>query len=400
MKILVMAQSLTGGGAERVASLWIRGFVEQQHKVGLVMYHRPNSKETYPIPDGVARYYIGNWLAHKLHRRCYIDTYFVRKLREIVLDFRPDLIIGVLHPWAEWARKATKGMGILIINTEHNAFERPADFPLSKRERRRKYVWNKRYDHVTVLNEADKACVEGVLLNVSVLPNPLAFQPASLIPEKQNIILAAGRLSVWASKGFDILIAAWGQVAPKHKEWCLQIAGTGKEKDKEAIMEMIEYAGVLRQTTLLGYVEDMLPIYQRSAVFALSSRYEGFGMVLIEAMSQGCACVACDYKGRQKEIITNDNEGIICPTEDVESLANALERLITDETFRQKLQQGAISRSHYYSLDNTMKRWDTILSEKVLVKNRPLGGGKIVRQSVVPHFSQANKLWLVRRRCA
>ena len=94
----------------------------------------------------------------------------------------------------------------------------------------------------------------------------------------------------------------------------------------------------------------------------MSSRYEGFGMVLIEAMSQGCACIACDYKGRQSEIIQNDSQGIICPVEDVDSLASAIERMILDKSYREKCQYNAIERSKFYSLDNTMDRWETIIN--------------------------------------
>lgn len=113
----------------------------------------------------------------------------------------------------------------------------------------------------------------------------------------------------------------------------------------------------------------MLPIYQRSSIFVLSSRYEGFGLVLIEAMSQGCACVACDYKGRQSEILEDGKDGIVCSTESVEDLKKSIEKMISDKELREKYQNRAIERAEYYSIDNTMIRWENLL-QKIKVYKR------------------------------
>ena len=119
--------------------------------------------------------------------------------------------------------------------------------------------------------------------------------------------------------------------------------------------------------------------------FVLSSRYEGFGLVLIEAMSQGCAPVACDYKGRQREIINPSsvfpqgeeelsdavsggcvcNNGILCEPDNAEQLAVAIARMISDDKYRMSVQQNAISRSRYYSIENTIDRWEQLLNKVI-----------------------------------
>lgn len=384
-KILIMVHNLTGGGAERVAALWAKGFVDRGYDVGMVLNCYKDTPITYKVPDAVRMYNIvGNkqiaWIANKLHRRLNIDTYYIRRLRSILEDFKPDVAIGVLQPWAEWARRASKGMKIKIVNTEHNSFERPDNVQLTSKQHAQKYVWNKRYDHVTVLTEADYHFLENTLNNVSVLPNPLAFEPVVCVPKKQNIILAAGRLDAWYYKGFDILIQAWSRIAQNHPTWVLQIAGDG-EKGMKYLQSLAEECDVVNQINFIGYQSDMLPIYQRSSIFTLSSRYEGFGMVLIEAMSQGCAPIACDHHGRQGEIITREDEGILCPVEDAESLGKAMERMINDEKYRSKVQANAIKRSKFYSLDNIMDKWEMIL-ESINVNTesmdkimKPINGG-------------------------
>lgn len=363
MKILIMVHSLTGGGAERVAALWATGFVERGYEVGMVLNCSENTPITYKVPDTIKIYRLHSWLANKLHRKLGFDYYYVWHLRRFVKDFQPDVIIGVLQPWAEWARKAVRGMDIPIVNTEHNSFERPESAPMSKEVSKKKFGWNKNYSHITVLTQADKECIFEYKEKVTVLPNPLAFQPAEQMPEKEKVILAAGRMDAWHYKGFDLLIRAWGKVAKNHPDWKLQIVGNSKGEGREYLQRIAEEEGLGGQLEFLGYQEDMLPVYQRSSVFVLSSRYEGFGMVLIEAMSQGCAPIACDYKGRQKDIITSDEEGIICPVEDIKALVQAMRKLIEDDAYRRHVQQKAIERSEYYSLEHIMDRWDNIFRQ-------------------------------------
>ena len=366
-----MVHNLTGGGAERVASLWANGFCDRGYDVGLVFDCRRDTPITYTVPESVNKYNVyGNrvsgWIANKVLRVLHIDLYYVFRLRRIFRKFKPDIVIGVIQPWAEWARKASKGLNIKIINTEHNSFERPQDAlynPMTKRLYKEKYEQNRHYDHVTLLTEADKRCVDGILENVSVLPNPLTYKPVDAVPKKEKIILAAGRLDAWHAKGFDLLIKAWGDIADLYPEWRLQIAGDSMGDGKRYLERLAAQTGVSNRVEFIGYQSDMLPVYRRSAIFVMASRYEGFGMVLIEAMSQGCACVACDYKGRQREIITSDDEGLISPAEDIGSLGKAIRKLIDDSDYRDKIQRNGIERAKYYELDNIMDMWNDIFRQ-------------------------------------
>jgi len=85
--------------------------------------------------------------------------------------------------------------------------------------------------------------------------------------------------------------------------------------------------------------------------------------VLIEAMSQGCACVACDYKGRQKEIITSEKQGLTCEPENIEELANAILSLIQDKNKREEIGKNAIIRSMDFSIDRIMEKWENIFQK-------------------------------------
>ena len=365
MRILIMVHNLTGGGAERAAALWAKGFVDRGHTVGMILNCKKNTPVTYEVPENVKIYNVYNFLASRIQIKFGINYFHIYKVRAIINEFNPDVAIGVMQPWAEIARKATIGGNTIIIHTDHSTLDLPEYAPKAKKKRLKyRYSHNNNYP-ITVLTNADKEWVKGIFKNVSVLPNPIAFEPVNDIPQKDNIILAAGRLDGWHTKGFDLLIKAWGAIAKDYPDWKLQIAGKGKSKSREYLQSIADDYNLNSQIEFLGYKDDMAPIYQRSSIFVLSSRYEGFGMVLIEAMSQGCAPIACNYKGRQREIITSENEGIICPVDDEQSISIAIRKMIENKSYRVLTQQNAIERSKNYNLDNIMERWTTILKANI-----------------------------------
>ena len=175
------------------------------------------------------------------------------------------------------------------------------------------------------------------------------------------MILAAGRVDNWHYKGFDVLLRAWGRIAQDFHDWTLEIAGVYKDPQTRIYLDSVaQEADIKDRLHYLGFQDDMQSLFQRSSVFVLSSRYEGFGLVLIEAMSQGCACVACDYNGRQREIITSRNEGVLCLPDSVDDLAQSLRKVLSDDDYRYDIQRGGLKRSEYYSVGHIVSMWENL----------------------------------------
>ena len=250
------------------------------------------------------------------------------------------------------------------------------------------------------------------------MPNPLFLKPIDNIIQKERIVLAAGRIDGWHVKGFDVLIKSWKKIQDLNdsvnnddnlRDWWLKIAGTGKKESFEYLTNLLPDGGWVFNDNdndddndnnddnnddnlkdwgwksekyhieFLGFQKDIESLYKKSEIFVLSSRYEGFGLVLIEAMSQGCACVACDYKGRQKEILCPDGQvfhvqslnsrmeicenGILCEPDNIESLTQGLAKMIEDDKYRKQVQLKAIERSRYYDMEHTMDRWEEFLQK-------------------------------------
>lgn len=373
MKIAICVHNLTGGGAERVAALWAIGFSREGHQV-LFILNTNEFSQTYEIPQdcpikniGYKTY--GTSFIRLLRKivRFFSPHYYENKLARILEAERPDVVICVMHPWDIWVHNAMarQKWSIPVVLTEHNAFDRPDLPPI---EFKWKYESIKRSDYVTVLTDVDRKLIGEKLDRVAVLPNPLAFDPVKTIPKKDKIIFAAGRLDVMEVKGFDVLVKGWAKIAYKYPEWKLQIAGNGRPRSFSILQSIAEKECLNRtQFCLLGRCDNIIDYFQKSSIFVLSSRHEGFGLVLIEAMSQGCACIACDNGGRQKEIITNETEGLIISPGDVDAMADAIERLIKDAEYRLIVQNGGLKRASYYSLDNTMIRWNNIFNELKLL---------------------------------
>ena len=354
MKILVCVHNFNNGGAERVAALWINGFVQRGNAVKVLTCGKASTND-YDIPDDVQIENInpiGNLIARNCTR--------IACVRSILKSFTPDVVILIQKPWIWWITFAKIGLKIPVINTEHNAFERPPSAPMPWKIFFEKFYLNKVFSSVTVLTKADSRVIGSKIKHVYVMPNPLAFNPIDYIKERKKSILAMGRIDVGYTKGFDILIKAFAKV---DSGWSLQIAGAGRDENIIKYKKLAQEYGVENKVGFIGYVKDPVKLFRESSIFVLSSRFEGFGLVLIEAMSQGCACIACDYKGRQSEIVLDETMGLTCPTDDVEALAGCIKRLIDDDSYRESIRKKAVERSKDYSLDRIMDRWERIFKD-------------------------------------
>jgi len=386
MKILIVCSRLCYGGAERVAVLWANGFHRKGHEV--VMASNLFDPITYQLDDGIVIEKLVSFNQNRLKK--WLSSFV--NVRKLLKKYNPDVIIGVLATCSFISRVASVGLHIPVIATEHDSFERPASAPFSFWNRFSKFYLNKLYKHVTVLTYADRKAIGNRLKHVSVMPNPLFLEPVVDIPQKQNVILAVGRLDAWHVKGFDVLIKAWGKVNAKLKiengnlkslseGWKLQIAGAGSEKSLNYLKQLCKEYGVEDRVAFLGFINDPKKLYQDTSIFVLSSRYEGFGLVLIEAMSQGCACIACDYKGRQREILCPDGQvssfefqvsefetyenGICCEPDNIDALSLSIEKMITDNAYRESTRKKAVERSKYYAVDSTTDRWEVLIENLI-----------------------------------
>ena len=201
------------------------------------------------------------------------------------------------------------------------------------------------------------------LTNTIVIPNPLSFSPIeageydTTFKDRKNI-LACGRLNAHHVKGFDLLIESFAQIAYLYPDWDLDIAGTGinGKKDEEYLYSLLVKNGVEGRVHLIGFQSDMASVMKKHSIFALSSRSEGFGMVLTEAMAMGCACISFNLTG-PGEIIVDGIDGVLVENQNVKSFANALSTMIEDEEMRIKFGKRAIEDVRRFCAPKITDRW-------------------------------------------
>ena len=376
MKIGIVQVALSHGGAEQVGVMLANGLCQHGHNTFILT--DLNEPMVYRVNDNIHIYDFVGKKTNTLLK--WIKA--IKNIRHTIKEEKPDVMIGIMGLCTLVTYIACIGQNVPIVMTEHNSFERPDSAPMPLSLKIFKFWINKLYNNITVLTEADKKVIGKKLKNVTVMPNPLLLKPVNDISLKEKTVLAAGRIGAWYVKGFDLLIRAWARIVSSSKfqdsSWWLKIAGAGKQESFEYLMSILEdsdfkchvssdgqkiWRSEKYHIEFLGFQKDMESLYKKSEIFVLSSRYEGFGLVLIEAMSKGCAPIACDYKGRQREIIQDDSQGLCCEPDHVEGLADAIQKMMIDEDYRKYVQQNAVERSKFYELDHIISMWEDLLKK-------------------------------------
>jgi glycosyltransferase involved in cell wall biosynthesis len=263
------------------------------------------------------------------------------------------IVIATRPAWALLAAAAAPSDAIVVAQ-EHMHFH--AHRPALTRDIRRHYG---ELDALVVLTAADRADY-GALLGDRVvqIPDPVAVPPGGPSPLDAPVVVGAGRLT--RQKGFDLLIRAFAIVAQRHPSWTLQIYGGGPERP--ALERLIAEHRLQGTVQLLGPTRHLEEAFRDGSVFVLSSRFEGFGMVLVEAMRCGLPVVSFDCPRGPSDIITPGREGVLVPPEDVDALAAALGDLLADDARRRAYADAGLRRAHDFDAAAIGARWDALLA--------------------------------------
>ncbi len=254
--------------------------------------------------------------------------------------------------------------GVVLVAQEHNSIG-----SLVGDMRREVGEAYRGCDCVVLLTERDRLAYEqllqGARARVVAIPNAVTRLTGVPLPAQQRrqVVVAAGRLM--PQKGFDLLVQAFGQVSRARPDWRLEIYGEGAERSRLAAQ--IDAAGLSDVISLAGATRLLGEVLAASAVYVLSSRWEGMPMVVLEAMSKGTAVVAYDCPTGPRELIEDGQDGLLVPPEDVDALARALLRVIDDEDLRARLGAAAVRAAERYDLEVVGRTWRQLLDSLVEV---------------------------------
>lgn len=209
---------------------------------------------------------------------------------------------------------------------------------------------------LVALTDADKRDWSKVInSDIIIIPNILTFYPDKITDysKRSKRILCVGRLT--KQKGFDLMIKVWAKIADKHKDWKVDIYGDGDLRD--TLNELINNYGLNDTITLHPSTSNIYNEHMDSSIFAFSSRFEGFGLVLIEAMSCGVPCISFDCPHGPSEIITNGKNGLLVQNGNIDEFANSLDSMINNYEQRKFMSINARIDSQKYKRENIMPQW-------------------------------------------
>lgn len=212
----------------------------------------------------------------------------------------------------------------------------------------------RRFDKFVVLTNEDRG-YWGDLPNIEVIPNAAMHVSDAYSDVMNKRVIAVGRLDY--QKGFDRLIQAWELVqhTGKFTDWKLDIFGQGEWQ--EMLQQMIDKAELQNTVCLNRPTKQIGEEYVKSDMLVMSSNYEGFPMVMIEAMACGLPVVSFDYKCGPKDIIQTGINGLLVPNGDIQALADAMMKVMEDEAYRKMLSLNARKVVDTYSEQAVMAQW-------------------------------------------
>lgn len=224
-------------------------------------------------------------------------------------------------------------------------------------------IFINRYDRIVVLTDEDRICHWKNNKKVVAIPNPLPSEHHYRSQQSAKTVIAMGRLE--RQKNFSSLIRSWKEVTALHPEWKLEIWGDGSEK--VILQELIDNLDLQNCVFLKGYAKKPISQIAAGSIFVFTSIYEGFGLVIIEAMSCGIPVVAydCDYGPRN--IITDGKDGILIPVGDEKAMASRIAYLIEQENVRKQMGVAALVKSKKYSMDNITSKWMRLFEQSLTV---------------------------------
>lgn len=366
MKIVYIIPELSyPGGIGRVTSNKANYWKSKGHDVSIITDIQGTVPDYYALDQGIQHFDLGfkTTIFSRIKKLYLWRKYIKNKLEEL----RPDIVVYTFFKKPVACSFKYKSVVECHFNHEVNRLQEAAfHYSVLKKIANRILEFKRNkclrfFDFFCVLSNEDRMLWEssGNYPNIHVIPNMQSFTcdtPSSL---KYQRVIAVGRYD--AQKSFDRLIHIWARVVPYCHGACLDIFGQGP--DREIYQSMIEELRLSSSVRLMPPVKDIRKEYLNSSLLCFTSTYEGFSMVLIEAMTCGLPVISYDVPCGPKDIITDGINGFLVKDRDEETYANRIVQILNDDNLRKQMGMMAYKKANEeYSMEKVMKKWEKLLN--------------------------------------
>ena len=357
MKIAFIISSLGSGGAEKVLSLMANYWAWKNRSIIVITFD--NSAPFYFLEDAVK--------LEKLSLLKNSGSVFaaignnikrIKILKKKLLELDPDIVISFMTETNIISTISCRIIDKPIIIAERSSYDFLKPWVWVKL---RKLVY--RFSNALIVQTKCEKEKCHRLANTFVINNPLNLKDTIINNNKEKNILAVGRLD--RHKGFDRLIKAFSHV--DQKDWKLTIIGEGNERSN--LEKLIFDLNLTNTISMPGRTKAIEKWYQKSSIFVLSSRTEGFPNVLCEAMAYGCACISFDCISGPNEIITDKVDGFLVKNGDINALYARMNFLINNPEEMLRIGKEAMKIRARLNIDSIMHQWDKIIKKILKVAN-------------------------------
>ncbi|NIJ18480.1 glycosyltransferase involved in cell wall biosynthesis [Sphingomonas naasensis] len=348
-RLLLVNESLGGGGAERQLCHLANELTERGHAVAVATWASPEVADCYELLPGIARFHLRRHELHggKIRRALTMGRSWLRLL-SLIRREKPETIISFSDVSNIMCVAAAKLMGlpaIVSIRNNPDAWMKPHWHSPA--------IWAYRRAAVVVQTGAVADWCRARDINVvSVIPNMIHRVP-ELTKPRERLIVAVGSLQ--HRKGHDLLIRAFAKADALNPGWRLALLGQGPELDP--LRQLANELGVGDRVEFRGFVVNVHEAMARASIFALPSRFEGLPNALLEAMALGLPCVAADCDYGPRSVITDGHDGMLVPVGDIGALGDALAQLMGDPAKRAHLAGNAPNVRCRFHANRITARW-------------------------------------------
>ncbi|EMC2742563.1 glycosyltransferase family 4 protein [Providencia rettgeri] len=360
-KITFLISSIgSSGGTERVTSDICNKLVNIGYDIGIISLYNGN-KSYFDLDKKIK-------LLSLYPEKISFSKKFpavIYKLRKYLKKNNVDILVNVDSILTLYSIPATTLLDVSNICWEHFNFN--IDLGLKKRKYAR-YLASIYCQKIITLTERDKYLWEEnsyARCKVHVIPNPSPFVniPIELNQPSSKIVISVGRLT--NQKGFDLLLKAWKKVLEKRTDWTLKIIGSGH--DENYLKSLAEKLNVDSHIIWVKHSNNIIEQYKSSALYVMSSRFEGLPMVLLEAASMGVPTVSFDCDTGPREIITNKT-GWLCENGNINALASTLihaMNILDDQNMYNSYRASSKKNiDENFSIDTIIDKWIGVIEDK------------------------------------